>query len=127
MKAISVKHVGSFDKTEKFLNAMKGKKYLNNLASYGEKGVLALSEATPVDSGLTAESWKFQIVEQDGVVSLDWINTNEVGGFNVARALQYGHGTGGGGYVAGRDYINPAIKPVVDEISEGSWKEVVSS
>lgn len=127
MKGISVKHIGDFSKTERFLNAMKGQKYLNKLADYGEDGNKALSEATPVDSGLTAKSWDFVIEKTKGSASINWINTNVNDGFNVALALQYGHGTGGGGYVAGRDYINPAIRPVADKISEGVWKEVTSS
>ena len=127
MKGISVKHIGDFSKTERFLNAMKGQKYLNKLADYGEDGNKALSEATPVDSGLTAKSWNFVIERSKGSTSINWINTNTNNGFNVAMALQYGHGTGGGGYVAGRDYINPAIRPVADKISEGVWKEVTSS
>ena len=127
MGSVIVKHKGDFNNIEKFLNAMKGQSYLNRLSDYGDKGVKALSEATPVDSGLTAKSWDFEIARNEGSTSINWLNTNEVDGFNVALALQYGHGTGGGGYVAGRDYINPAIRPVADEISEGVWKEVVSS
>lgn len=127
MGSVIVKHKGDFNNIEKFLNAMKGQSYLNRLSDYGDKGVKALSEATPVDSGLTAKSWDFEIARNKGSTSINWLNTNEVDGFNVALALQYGHGTGGGGYVAGRDYINPAIRPVADEISEGVWKEVVSS
>lgn len=127
MNRVVVKHKGNFSKTEKFLNALSGQKYLNRLSDYGDKGVAALSEATPVDSGLTADSWTFSIIKEKGYTYLTWENTNEIDGFNVAKALQYGHGTGGGGYVAGRDYINPAIRPVADEISEGVWKEVVSS
>ena len=124
---IKVIHQGDFSKTERFLNAMKGQKYLNKLANYGKLGVEALSQATPVDTGLTAASWDFQITKDKDGTNLSWVNTNENDGFNVAMALQYGHGTGSGVYVAGRDYINPAIRPVADEISEGVWKEVVSS
>lgn len=122
-----VKHKGDFKKTERFLNAMVGERYLNKLADYGKKGVEALSQATPVDSGLTAASWEFQIEKDKNGANLSWHNTNVKDGFNVAMALQYGHGTGNGGYVAGTDYINPAIKPITEEISESSWKEVVSS
>lgn len=124
---IKVSHKGDFSKTERFLNAMKGERYLNKLADYGKKGVEALSQATPVDTGLTAASWDFQIEKSREGTDLSWVNTNVKDGFNVAMALQYGHGTGSGVYVAGRDYINPAIKPVADKISEGVWKEVVSS
>lgn len=127
MKGIKVKHVGNFNKTERFLNAMKGQMYLNKLGDYGDIGVKALSDATPIDSGLTSKSWTFEIERKKSSTTINWVNTNNVDGFNVAMALQYGHGTGGGGYVAGRDYINPAIKPVADKISEGVWKEVTSS
>lgn len=124
---IKVTHRGDFSKTERFLNAMKGQRYLNRLADYGKLGVEALSQATPVDTGLTAASWDFQIDKDREGTNLSWVNTNENDGFNVAMALQYGHGTGSGVYVAGKDYINPAIRPVADKISEGVWKEVVSS
>lgn len=127
MKGVRIIHRGSFNNTEKFLNAIKGQQYLNRLAEYGEKGVEALTEATPKDTGLTASSWVFDIVKTKSGTQLSWSNTNENDGFNVARALQYGHGTGSGGYVRGQDYINPAIRPVVDEISEGVWKEIESS
>ena len=124
---IKVTHQGDFNKTERFLNAMKGQRYLNKLADYGKLGVEALSQATPVDTGLTAASWDFQIDKDREGTTLSWVNTNENDGFNVAMALQSGHGTGSGVYVAGKDYINPAIRPVADKISEGVWKEVVSS
>lgn len=124
---IGVKHKGDFSKTERFLNAMTAQKYLNKLADYGKKGVEALAQATPVDSGLTAASWDFVIEKDRNGTNLSWVNTNEQDGFNVAMGLQYGHGTGSGVYVAGHDYINPAIKPVTKEISEGVWKEVTSS
>ena len=124
---IKVNQSGDFSKTERFLNAMKGERYLNKLADYGKEGVEALSQATPVDTGLTAASWDFRIEKDKQGTTLSWINTNEKDGFNVALALQYGHGTGSGVYVAGRDYINPAIKPVADKVSEGAWKEVTSS
>lgn len=127
MSAIKVEHKGDFSKTERFLNAMKGQRYLNKLADYGKKGVEALAEATPKDTGLTAASWDFQIEKDREGAHLSWVNTNTNNGFNVAMALQYGHGTGSGVYVAGRDYINPAIRPIADEISEGVWKEVTSS
>ncbi len=126
MKGVRIIHRGSFNNTEKFLNALKGQQYLNRLAEYGEKGAEALAEATPKDTGLTASSWVFDIVKTKSGTQLSWSNTNEINGFNVARALQYGHGTGSGGYVRGRDYINPAIRPVADEISEGVWKEIES-
>lgn len=118
------KHRGGFSKTEKFLNAMSGKRYLNALDAYGKEGVAALSAGTPKDTGLTASSWTYEIERTDSTTTLSWLNTNVNNGVNIAIILQYGHGTGTGGYVAGQDYINPAMKPIFDKISEKVWKEV---
>lgn len=118
------KHRGGFSKTEKFLNAMSGKRYLNALDTYGKEGVAALSAGTPKDTGLTASSWTYEIERTDSTTTLSWLNTNVNNGVNIAIILQYGHGTGTGGYVAGQDYINPAMKPIFDKISEKVWKEV---
>ncbi len=126
--SISVKEKGDFSKTFKFLKAMKEQKFLKSLDKYGQRGVIALSEATPKDSGLTANSWKYEIEVTDSTVNLRWYNTNVVKGyFNVALMLQYGHGTGTGGWVEGIDYINPALEPVFDEILGDMWEEVSSS
>ena len=84
----------------------------------------ALRAATPVDSGLTAESWTYEIEEKSGSITIWWLNENVVNGFNVAIGLQYGHGTGTGGWVQGYDYINPALRPIFDEIADNVWKEV---
>lgn len=126
MKGISVKVEGNFDPSEKFLNFLKGKGYLNQLDKYGRKGVEALASATPKESGLTAASWVYEIEEAPGMTSITWRNTNTVKGINIAMILQYGHGTGTGGYVQGRDYINPAIQPIFDEILETVRREVIT-
>lgn len=126
MSIVTFKHRGDFKKTERFLNALKGKRYLNALEQYGQMGVDALAANTPVRSGLTASSWTYEIERTDTHTRISWLNTNTVQNVNIAVILQYGHGTGTGGYVAGIDYINPAMKPIFDTISEGVWKEVTS-
>ena len=90
-------------------------------------GVNALAEATPVDTGLTASSWNYEIVESDGQTSIIWTNSNVVKGQNIALLLVYGHGTRNGGYVVGRDYINPALRPIFDDIAQKAWAEVNES
>jgi hypothetical protein len=118
---------GDFSKTEKALNTLKSDKIFKSLASYGQRGVDALSSATPVDTGDTAGSWKFQTGFTNGKYSITWLNTNNEGGVNVAILIQYGHGTGTGGYVAGRDFINPAMRPVFDHIVEDLWRQVTNA
>lgn len=105
---------------EKLLNIVK----LGELDKYGRQGVEALAAATPRDTGKTAESWEYEIVRGKESVSIRWYNTNTNNGVNIAVILQYGHGTKNGGYVKGRDYINPAIQPLFDEIAETAWKEI---
>lgn len=124
---ISFKHRGDFNRTEKFLNSVKGAAYLNKLAKYGQMGVDALAAATPVDSGLTAASWTYEITSDDKSTTISWINTNVNKYVNIAIILQYGHGTGTGGYVKGRDYINPAMRPIFDQIAQEAWKEVTTA
>jgi hypothetical protein len=121
---IRFKHRGNFNKIEKFLIRMSGAEYLNVLNKYGGIGVDALASATPVDSGETAKSWDFVIERGRGKTIIYWINTHVNDGVSIAIILQYGHGTGTGGYVQGRDYINPAIGPIFDKIAEDLWKEV---
>ena len=124
---IRITHRGGFNNLERFLNRVRNKNYLNLLAKYGELGVSALSSATPVDSGATANSWYYEIDQGAGMTSISWSNSNENNGVNIAVILQYGHGTGTGGYVAGIDYINPALRPIFDRIADEAWKEVTSS
>lgn len=115
---------GNFKKTDAFLSSMSRKEYLNILHTYAQKGVDALSNATPVDSGVTANSWDYRIVHNKSNSSIIWTNSNVVNGVPIAIILQYGHATGTGGYVQGQDYINPAIRPIFDEISNDVWREV---
>ena len=121
---ISFKHTGDFSKLTSFLEKAKGAVRLGNLDRYGQEGVAALSAATPVDSGLTANSWYYEIERKNGSATINFCNSNIQNGVPIAIILQYGHGTGNGGWVQGRDYINPAIQPVFDKIAESAWKEV---
>lgn len=124
---ITFKHKGDFKKTEKFLKKSLGKDYRKVLDRYGDYGVKALSAATPVESGITASSWSYEIVQKDSFISIVWKNSNIQKGVNIAVILQYGHGTRNGGYVEGRDYINPALRPIFDSLADAAWKEVTSS
>ena len=121
-----IRHRGSFEKTEKFLRKAKYSKLTLReiLDFYGTKGVQALASATPKDTGKTAESWYYEIVETKNGFSVEWHNSNVVKYVNIALILQYGHATRNGGYVVGRDYINPAIQPIFDKMAEDAWKKV---
>lgn len=121
---ISFKHTGDLSKTEKFLNYQLSKNPFEILRRYGEEGVRQLSLATPIDSGATANSWYYEITSSRKGHAIVWCNSNEPDGVPLAILLQYGHATGSGGYVLGRDYINPAIRPIFDKIAEEVWKEV---
>ncbi len=123
---VSFKHRGNFNKLESFLQKASRASYKDVLKRYGQIGVQALSSATPVDTGLTASSWNFEIHESGSTISIVWTNSNVVAGVPVAILLQYGHGTGTGGYVTGIDYINPALKPIFDDIANAAWKEVIT-
>lgn len=120
---IEFRNKGNFDKTFAFLKRNR-KLTLSKLEQYGQEGVNALREATPKDTGLTADSWYYQITESNGRLAIQWLNSHVNENVNVAIILQYGHGTGTGGYVVGIDYINPALKPVFDNIAKGVWEEV---
>lgn len=121
---ISYSVSGNTDQTEAFLNKMiKGDLY-SGLEPLAQRGVEALRAVTPRQSGITADSWYYEIVNQQGSVTIWWKNSNQVNGFHVAIGLQYGHGTGTGGWVEGQDYINPALRPIFDEIADAVWKEV---
>lgn len=116
---------GSTKNTEAFLKKMMSSDLYSELDSFARRGVSALQAATPVETGLTAASWGYEIVSDGKKTQIVWTNTHrEGGGPPVAILLQYGHGTGTGGYVAGRDYINPAIQPIFDEIAQGVWEKV---
>lgn len=121
---ITITQKGSFDNTERYLSRLKALELSAILNKYGNLGVDALSNATPSDSGMTAVSWYYTIVARPGYYSIRWHNSNEEYGLPVAILIQYGHGTKNGGYVEGRDYIMPAIRPIFDQIADEAWREV---
>ena len=124
---VSFKQKGDFEKTTKFLHGLTEAINRHRLEKYGRLGVEALRSATPRDTGKTAESWSYEIVEEPGRTSIYWRNNNVVDGWaNIAVLIQYGHATRNGGWVQGRDYINPAIQPIFDKIADDVWKEVVT-
>lgn len=124
MSGITVSVSGDFKNLERFLKNASGRNYRRLLEEYGRKGVDALSLATPVDSGMTAESWSYDISETSNGFEINWNNSNVNDGVNIAIILQYGHGTGTGGYVQGRDYINPALQSVFDGFVDDLTKAV---
>ena len=115
---------GDFSKLTSFMERAKETVNVGILDKYGKAGVAALASATPSDTGLTASSWYYKIKNKHGVTSVGFYNSNVQNGVPIAIIIQYGHGTGTGGYVQGRDYINPALKPIFDELAEKAWKEV---
>ena len=115
---------GNYHKTRKLLQNAEQMDIMSILIKYGQRGVQALAESTPKDTGETAYSWGYEIEEGLGQARIYWTNSHINKGVNIALILQYGHGTGTGGYVQGRDYINPAIQPIFDKILEEAWKEV---
>lgn len=118
---------GNWNKTESWLRKMNRLDLAKELDRNGQIGVQALRANTPIDSGATAAGWGYEIVRGRGTAEIHWTNHNTNSGVNIAIILQYGHGTGTGGYVAGRDYINPAIKPIFDKIADDVWKAVKSA
>lgn len=124
---IRVKHRGDLKKTLKFLQHVSKSTYMNILKKYGEEGVRALAAATPVDSGETASSWGYEVTQSEKGFKITWNNSHlGNGSFPIALMLQYGHGTGTGGWIEGRDYINPAIRPIFDKMADDVWKEVTN-
>ena len=121
---ISFRQKGDFSKLTRYLERVKEVARLSILDKYGREGVAALSSATPVDSGETANSWFYEIEHSDGSATITFNNSHINKGVPIAIILQYGHGTGTGGWVEGRDYINPAIQPIFDKIVDAAWKEV---
>ena len=121
---ITFRQKGDFSKLTRFLERAKETVRLGDLDKYGRQGVAALSSATPIDSGLTAESWYYEIENKKGSATITFYNSNVKNGVPIAIVLQYGHGTRNGGWVQGRDYINPAIQPIFDEIVNEAWREV---
>ena len=121
---IKVKQRGKFKKTHIFFDKMLTISQYRNLESYARRGVEALRVATPKDTGLTANSWYYKIKQTNDGITIEWLNSNVHEGYNIALLIQYGHGTRDGHYVAGVDYINPALKPIFDEIADDAWREV---
>lgn len=121
---ISFRQKGDFSKLNRYLERAKEAVKLGDLDKYGKEGVSALASATPVETGLTANSWHYEITRDNGSITISFYNSNVNKGVNIAVILQYGHGTRNGGWVEGRDYINPAIQPVFDTIANNAWEEV---
>lgn len=120
---IRITSSGDLRKTDAFLKRLQKRDIYSDLDRYGQMGVDVLSNATPIDSSLTANSWKYRVIKGKRP-GIEWYNTNVVGGIPVVILIQYGHGTGTGGYVQGRDFINPSIKPIFDKIVADVWKKV---
>lgn len=121
---ISFRQKGDFSKLTHFLEKSKNAVHLGDLDKYGREGVAALSSATPMDTGVTANSWYYKIVNKNGSATISFYNSNIQNGVPIAIILQYGHGTRNGGWVEGRDYINPSIQPIFDRIANDAWREV---
>lgn len=121
---IKFRQKGDYSKFTRYLERIKEVVKLGDLDEYGRAGVAALASATPVESGVTAASWRYEIDHSQGSITISFYNDNVNKGVPIAIILQYGHGTGTGGWVEGRDYINPAIQPIFDKIAEDAWKEV---
>lgn len=124
---IVVETKGNFKRTEKFLDLMSKSEIYSSLEKYAREGLAALVSATPLDSGKTAAAWGYEVKVTRGSASISWTNSHIVNGVPIAIILQYGHGTRNGGYVQGRDYINPALMPVFDRIADDVWKKVTSA
>lgn len=121
---ITIKQTGDFKNTERFFTNAKRLEIRRILEEYGQRGVNALSIATPKDTGVTAASWSYKIEVSSNSYFIGWYNSSEENGAKIAMLIQYGHGTRGGTYVPGIDYINPAMGPILIEISDAIWKEV---
>lgn len=121
---ISFRQKGDFSKLTRYLERAKNVIKIGDLDKYGRAGVAALASATPVDTGLTANSWSYEIENKNGSAKITFKNSNIQNGVPIAIILQYGHGTRNGGWVEGRDYINPAIQPIFDQIANEAWREV---
>ena len=121
---ITFREKGDFSKRTRYLERVKEVVKLGDLDKYGRAGVAALASATPVDTGLTASSWYYEISNKNGSAMISFHNSNIQNGVPIAIILQYGHGARNGGWVEGRDYINPAIRPIFDRIADDAWKEV---
>lgn len=121
---ITFRHKGNFANTNRYFNKLKNLTYKNKLEAYGKAGVAALASATPIESGETAAAWFYEIEEANNRTVIRFCNSHINKGVPIAIILQYGHGTGTGGWVEGRDYINPAIQPIFDQLANDAWGEV---
>lgn len=121
---ISFRQKGDFSKTLKYLDRIRDPIKMGILDKYGREGVKALSSATPVESGVTANSWYYKIEKDNKSAKVVFYNSHINKGVPIAIIIQYGHGTGTGGWVQGRDYINPAIRPIFDKMANEIWREV---
>ena len=121
---IKFEQKGNFSKSTNFLKNLTKSKLTKDLDKFGRKGVEALKSVTPIDTGLTANSWYYEIIEEKNSTKINFCNSNIQNGVPIAVILQYGHGTRNGGWVEGRDYINPAIQPIFDAIANNAWEEV---
>lgn len=124
---ISFRQKGDFSKLTRYFERIREAIKIGVLDKYGRAGVAALAAATPTDTGNTAESWYYEIEHRNGSVTLSFFNSNVNEGVPIAIILQYGHGTGTGGWVQGRDYINPALRPVFDKLAADAWREVIKA
>lgn len=123
----SFKYQDNNRQTERYLERLKNRRIMDILNKYGQAGVNALRSGTPFDSGRTASAWAYEIENTGDGYTIHWTNDNINDGVNIAVILQYGHGTGTGGYVAGRDYINPSITPIFEQLANDAWKEVTNA
>lgn len=121
---ISFSHKGDFSRSRKYLANVRKAVKVSDLDRFGKEGVAALASMTPVNTGLTASSWYYEIENGNGTSAIKFCNSNIQNGVPIAIILQYGHGTRNGGWVQGRDYINPAVQPIFDEIVKKAWGEV---
>lgn len=124
MGVITVTHKGNYDKTTRFLNGLRQKRYINILNEYGKRGVEALSAATPVDTGVTAGSWSYDVHSTPTGYEISWSNSSQNKGISIVILNQYGHATRNGGWVKGVDFINPAIQPIFEKMADEIWREV---
>lgn len=126
MTRVYFETTGTFSKTQAYLARLLKFDPAKYLEKYAQKGVDALAQATPTDTGLTANSWGYEVHTMKHGWAIYWTNSNVNRGVPIAVLLQYGHGTRNGGYVVGRDYINPALRPVFDQIATDAWNEVTN-
>lgn len=122
---ITVSTSGKFSRTDRFLHGIIQKHYMNKLERYAQKGVELLKEATPKDTGRTADAWSYEIEEKPGLTTIYWRNDHVEKGVNIAILIRYGHGTRNGGFVEGRDFIEPTMRPLFDDMAKQVWREVV--